>query len=77
MLMQFEELPVNARALILAKLAAEMQSAKAASIYHLAKMQRSNVHSLWRVICRKAAQPVCTIPIGVFEESEFRRNLEI
>jgi invasion protein IalB len=77
MLTRFEELPVNVRALILAKLAAEMKSAKADSIYHLARMQRSDVHGLWRVICRKAAQPVCTMPIGVFEETEFRRNLEI
>jgi invasion protein IalB len=65
MLTRFEALPVNTRALILAKLAAEMKSAKAQSIYHLAKMQRSDVHGVWRIICRKAAQPVCTIPIGV------------
>lgn len=77
MLTRFEELPINARALILAKLAAAMKSANAGSIHHLAKMQRSDVHGLWRVICRKAAQPVCTIPIGVFEEAEFGRNLEI
>lgn len=77
MLTRFEELPANARALILAKLAAAMKAAKADSIFHLAKMQRSDVHGLWRVICRKAAQPVCTIPIGVFEEPELRRSVEI
>lgn len=77
MLTRFEELPVNARALILAKLAAEMKSAKAYSIHDLAKMQRSDVDRLWRVICRKAAQPVCTIPIGVFEEAQFRGTPEI
>lgn len=64
MLTRFEELPENVRALILAKLAAEMKSAKADSISHLAKMQRLDVRCLWRIICRKAAQPVCTIPIG-------------
>jgi len=64
MLMRFEELPGNVRALILAKLATEMKSANADTIYHLAKMQRSDVHDLWRTICRKAAQPICTIPIG-------------
>jgi hypothetical protein len=77
MLTRFEDLPANVRALILAKLAAAMKSAKAASIHHLAKMQRSDVDGLWRIICRKAAQPACTIPIGLFEEAEFRRNLEI
>lgn len=76
MLTRFEELPVNARALLLAKLATEMRSAKAGSIHHLAKLQRSDVHGLWRVICRKAAQPVCTIPIGVFEELELRGSPE-
>jgi invasion protein IalB len=74
LLTRFEELPLNARALILAKLAAEMKSAKADSIYHLARMQRSDVHGLWRIICRKAAQPVCTIPIGVCEEPESSRT---
>jgi hypothetical protein len=69
MLMRFEELPGNVQALILAKLAMEMKAAKARSIYHLAKMQRAHVGDLWRTICRKAAQPVCTIPIGVLRST--------
>jgi hypothetical protein len=55
MLMRFEDLPENVRALILAELATEMTSARAGSIYHLAKMQRSDVRDLWSTICRKAA----------------------
>ena len=77
MLTRFEELPINVRALILARLATEMKAAKAGSVHHLAKMQRSNVNVLWRAICRKAAQPACTIPIGAFGEVEFGRDLEI
>jgi hypothetical protein len=70
MLLRFEELPGNVRALILAKLAIELKAAKAHSIYHLAKMQRSDVGDLWRTICRKAAQPVCTVPIGVLQKTD-------
>jgi hypothetical protein len=61
--MRFEELPENVPALILAKLATEMKAARAHSIYHLAKMRRSNVGDLWRIICRNVSQPVCTMPL--------------
>ena len=67
MLKQFEELHENVQALMLAKLAIEMKAAKAHSIYHLARVQKSDVSDLWRDICRKAAQPFCTIPIGALE----------
>lgn len=63
MLVRFEKLPGNVQALILARLALEMKVAKAQSIFHLAKIRHSNVADLWRTICHKAAQPVCTIPI--------------
>lgn len=63
MLTAFEELPGNVQALILAKLAIEMKAAKARSINHLAKMQRSDVGDFWRIICRKANQPVCSMPV--------------
>lgn len=65
MLRPFEELPRNVQALILAKLAIEMKAAKAHSIYHLARIRKSDVGDLWRTVCRKAAQPVCSIPIAV------------
>jgi hypothetical protein len=68
MLKQFEELPENVQALMLAKLAIVMKAAKAHSLYHLAKIQRSEVSDLWRNICRKAAQPLCTIPIEVLKK---------
>lgn len=67
MLMKFEDLPRNVQALILAKLAVEMNAARAHSIYHLAKMQKRDVPEVWRTICRKAAQPVCAIPIGALK----------
>jgi len=62
-IVKFEELPANARALILAKLALVLQAQNSASIHDLAQTQRTNVTSLWRAICRHARQPVCTIPL--------------
>ena len=60
---KFEDLPANARALILAKLAIELHGHQSLSIHHLAKQRRTDAMSVWRGICRKANQPVCTIPI--------------
>lgn len=60
---KFENLPANAQALILAKLAMELRSQHTASIDRLARMRRTDVMSLWRSICRKAKQPVCSIPL--------------
>lgn len=60
---KFEELPANARALILAKLAAAMRAQNSASIHDLAQTRRTDVASVWRSICRSANQPVCTIPL--------------
>jgi len=62
---KFEELPGNVRALILAKLAAELSAYKSADLYELAKLHRTNAMHMWRGICRKAGQPVCTIPADV------------
>jgi len=62
-IVKFEELPANARALILAKLAVVLQAQNSASIHDLAQTQRTNVTSLWRSICRKAKQPLCSIPL--------------
>lgn len=69
MLMRFEELPGNVQALMLAKLAMEMRAANAHSIHHLAKIKGSNVADLWRAVCCKAAQPVCTVPIAAMPGS--------
>lgn len=61
-IIKFEELPANARALLLAKLAVALRAQNSASIHDLARRQFTDVMSLWRGICRKARQPVCTIP---------------
>ncbi len=62
-MIKFEELPANARALILAKLAVALQAQNSASIRDLAQTHRTDVMSLWRSICRTAKQPVCSIPL--------------
>lgn len=61
-IVKFEELPANARALLLAKLAVALRARNSASIHDLAERQLMDVTSLWRRICRKANQPICTIP---------------
>jgi len=61
-IVKFEQLPANARALLLAKLAVALRARNSASIHDLAETQLIDVMSLWRGICRKAKQPVCTIP---------------
>ena len=61
-IVNFEALPANARALILAKLAVALQAQKSASIRDLAEMRKTDVMRLWRSICREARQPVCSIP---------------
>ena len=64
---RFEDLPRNMQALILAKLAMEMDLHKSSSIRHLASKRATNVTGIWRDICRKAGQPTCTIPIEAME----------
>jgi hypothetical protein len=64
---KFEELPGNVRALILAKLAAELAAHKSTNLHQLARLQRTDVAHTWREICRKAGQPACTIPAEVMQ----------
>ena len=66
---KFEDLPGNVRALILAKLAAELAAHKSTNLHALAKIQRTDVTHAWRDICRKAGQPVCTIPADVIQRN--------
>jgi hypothetical protein len=61
-MIKFEDLPANARALILAKFAMELRARNTASAHRIARTPQIDVMSLWRSICRKARQPVCTIP---------------
>jgi hypothetical protein len=65
---RFEDLPGNHQALILAKLALEMTEQNAPSIHHLAKTRQTDLMGLWRSICRKAGQPLCTIPAAAMDE---------
>jgi hypothetical protein len=64
---RFEDLPGNHQALILAKLALEMTARNVPSIHHLAKTRQTDLMGIWRSICRKAGQPVCTIPIAAMD----------
>jgi len=62
---RFEDLPENVRALILAKLGVELAAHNSPNVYHLAKIHQTDVMGVWREVCRKARQPVCTIPPAV------------
>lgn len=62
-MIKFENLPANARALILAKFAMELRTRNTAKINRPAQTPQIDVTGLWRSICRKARQPVCTIPV--------------
>lgn len=66
---KFEDLPGNVRALILAKLAAELAAHKSANLYQLARLRRTDAMHVWRDICRKAGQPVCTIPVDMMQRN--------
>jgi len=66
---KFEELPGNHQALMLAKLALEMSAQNVPNIHHLAKAQKTDVMGVWRIVCRKAGQPLCTIPIAAMYET--------
>ena len=62
-MVKFEQLPANARALLLAKLAVELRARQTANRRHPAQMRETDAIGLWRTICRKARQPVCTLPL--------------
>ena len=66
---RFEDLPENQRALLLARLNLEMAAAKVPNIQHLARTLRGDLTGVWRNICRKAGQPVCSIPEKVMKPS--------
>jgi hypothetical protein len=67
---KFEDLPGNRQALILAKLALEMSTQNASNIQHLAKARQTDVMGVWRTVCRKAGQPVCTIPMAAMYQTQ-------
>jgi hypothetical protein len=59
---KFEDLANNVQALMLAKLAMEMNSYRCATLYELARKRQTDVMDVWRGICRSSGQPGCSIP---------------
>ncbi len=59
---KFESLAVNVQALILAKLGLEVATEDCTNLSNLANKRGQDIATLWRDICRKAGQDVCTIP---------------
>lgn len=62
---KFESLALNVQALILAKLGLEIASEECTNLPNLADKRRQDVTVVWRDICRKAGQRVCTIPTEI------------
>ena len=61
----FEDLPGNIQALLRIKLLAELNSEKCENIFALAKKWNEDVERVWRDICRKAGQPVSSVPVEI------------
>ena len=61
-MIRFENLPANVQALVLAKLGFEMASEGCENLQSLAYKRRQQVAMVWRDICRKSGQGICTIP---------------
>jgi hypothetical protein len=61
-MINFESLPHRQRTLILGKLALEIMHEGCRDIAELAERRNQTVAVVWRDVCRKAGQPVCTIP---------------
>ena len=59
---KFESLALNVQALILAKLGLEIVTEECANLSGLADKRRQDIAAVWREVCRKAGQGVCTIP---------------
>jgi hypothetical protein len=66
-MVEFDQLPQKSRSLILATLALDIASRNCRSIFDLALRRKQTVHDVWRDVCRKTAQPRCTMPRRVLE----------
>jgi len=61
-MVEFDKLPPKSRSLILATLSLEIASAHCTSIFDLARKRHQSMDELWRDVCRKTAQPHCSMP---------------
>jgi hypothetical protein len=62
---EFDDLPHASRTLLLATLELEIAQAKCTNILDLAHKREVPIQDIWRDICRKTAQPRCTVPAPV------------
>jgi hypothetical protein len=66
-MVEFDNLPPTSRSLILATLALDIVSRNCRSIFDLALRRNQTVNDVWRDICRRTAQPHCTMPRRILE----------
>src|SRR5687768_9416903 len=66
-MLDFDQLPPRSRSLILATLALDIASSNCRNIFDLALKTNQSVHEVWRDICRRTAQPRCTLPRCIVE----------
>jgi hypothetical protein len=66
-MVEFDHLPQKSRSLILATLALDIVSINCRSIFDLALRRNQTVNDVWRDICRRTAQPHCTMPRRILE----------
>ena len=59
---RFEDLPINVKALLLAKLAIELTTHRCTNLHELARKHDTDITTVWRNICRLSKQPVCSVP---------------
>jgi hypothetical protein len=64
-MLEFDDLPHASRTLLLATLELEIAQAKCTNILDLAHKREVPIQEIWRDICRKTAQPRCTVPAPV------------
>ena len=62
---EFDDLPHASRTLLLATLELEIAQARCTNILDLAHKREVPIQEIWRDICRKTAQPRCTVPAPV------------
>ena len=66
-MVEFDQLPQTNRSLILATLALDIATINCRNIFDLALRRKQTVHEVWRDICRRTAQPRCTMPKHLLE----------